>query len=140
MLQQEKIVKFMLLYPEYNVSIETNGTILPNEFLLRKAKFNCSPKLLNSGNKGLEKFLINKEVLSAIALTTDPCFKFVVNKIKDFKEIEEKFGSIVPKEQIYIMPEGVLIEENIKVYEKIMGKIIGGGYSTTPRIQNICFN
>ena len=51
LLQQDKIVQFMLLYPEYEVQIETNGTIMPNECLLKKAKFNCSPKLSNSGNE-----------------------------------------------------------------------------------------
>lgn len=140
LLQQEKIVKFMLLYPEYKVSIETNGTIMPNEFLLKNAKFNCSPKLSNSGNKAMQKFLLNIEVLKAIATTNQPCFKFVCNKIKDFQEIEEKVGNILSKDEIYIMPEWVLIEENIKVYNKIIGKIVSSGYSTTPRIQNVCFN
>lgn len=140
LLQQDKIIKFMLLYPEYNVQIETNGTILPNEFLLRQAKFNCSPKLANSGNERMSKYLVNKEALKAISESKEPCFKFVCKQIKDFQEIEEKFGTLIPKEQLYIMPEGVLIEENIKVYNKIIGKIVASGYSTTPRIQNICFD
>lgn len=137
LIQQEKIEKFMREHPEYSVQIETNGTILPSEYLLQNAKFNCSPKLASSGNK--ESIAIKPVILGIINATVKPCFKFVCSSEEDIDEVLVKF-SFLDRENIYIMPEGVTKEENTLVYEKIIGKIIREGLNTTPRLQNIAFD
>ena len=70
----------------------------------------------------------------------DTIFKFVVKSPECFKEIQEDFEPHIDKDKIYIMPEGVLVEENIKVYAKINDTLLQYGYNTTPRLQNIMFD
>lgn len=137
LLQQKMIEQFMRLNPEYTVQIETNGTVLPSPYLLENAKFNCSPKLDNSGNP--EHIAFKPTVLQIIARTKDVCFKFVCRTEEDIDEVLGKYP-FIPRSAIFIMPEGVRKEENTAVYEVIINKIIKEGVSTTPRLQNIAFD
>lgn len=137
LIHQHEIEMFVRAHPNWEVEIETNGTLLPNKFLLDNVKFNCSPKLACSGNKGMRTF--NEDALEAISDTEDPCFKFVCRTIDDLLEVQEKYP-MIPREQVYIMPEGVTKEENTAVYEEITAAIISLGFNTTPRLQNIMFD
>jgi len=137
LIHQHEIIQFMKENPEFEVEIETNGTILPEKFLLDQAYFNCSPKLTCSGNKDLRTY--NEDAIEAISQSEEPCFKFVCQTAEDIHEVLKNYSSI-PREQIYIMPEGVTKEENTAVYEKIAATIISEGLCSTPRLQNIMFD
>lgn len=103
--------------------------------------WNGSPKIGVSGNN--EKIAINHKVVSMISrampLTYEPIFKFVVKTEEDIDEVMEKF-SYLPKSQIWIMPEGVLIEQNTEILRKLAQRIVKEGICVTPRFQNILFD
>lgn len=137
MLQQDKIIKFMQAHPKYTVQIETNGTLMPKPYLVEHAKFNCSPKLLNSDNP--LKVTMKTKAIEELIKTKDICFKFVAKVPEDIDEVLKNY-SMIPKEYIYIMPEGVTKEENTAVYEVIAEKIIAEWLNSTPRLQNVMFD
>ena len=137
LIQQKKIEEWMRANPDFVVQIETNGTIMPSEYLLQHAKFNCSPKLLSSWNEW--KAAYRENVLKAISGTNAPCFKFVVTTKEDIDEVLRVYACI-PKHQIYIMPEWVTKEENTAVYDATIDYIIEKWLNTTPRLQNIAFD
>lgn len=140
MMQQRMIEKRIKdsYFEDWKFQIETNGTIMPSEYLLMRCKYNCSPKLLSSDNKHKRAYKIN--VLKAISeKSEEPCFKFVVKTNEDIDEVLKNY-SFLPKHQIYIMPEGVRVEENMRVYENTIDYIIEKGLNTTPRLQNVCFD
>jgi organic radical activating enzyme len=98
--------------------VETNGTIMPNEFLLKNIDlWNCSPKLRNSGMDNTMTF--KSEVIKKLN-TKNTIFKFVVNKEKEWKEIQETYLPIVDKKKIYLMPAG----ENQELLEKNMIRVV----------------
>ena len=98
--------------------VETNGTIMPNEFLLKNIDlWNCSPKLRNSGMDNAMTF--KSEVITKLN-TKNTIFKFVVNKEKEWKEIQETYLPIVDKKKIYLMPAG----ENQELLEKNMIRVV----------------
>ena len=84
--------------------VETNGTIMPNEYLLLNIDlWNCSPKLLNSGNDRSMTF--KPEVIKELN-KHNTIFKFVINDIKEWKEVKEIYYDIIDKNKIYLMPAG----------------------------------
>lgn len=128
-----------MLIEDWDIEIETNGTIMPSNVLLENCKFNCSPKLAMSGN--CKKSAYRQDVIQAIVeRSKEPCFKFVCSTPEDIDEVLKDFGDLIPREMLYIMPEGVTKEESTAVYEVIADKIIQEGLSTTPRLQNIMFD
>jgi len=135
LIQQDQIIEWMKANKDYDVEIETNGTILPEKYLLANARFNCSPKLLSSKNAAR----ISEVALVAISRTNDPCFKFVCFSETDIEEVLSNYA-FLPREQVYIMPEGVTKEENFENYKIIRDSIIKEGLNTTPRLQNIMFD
>ncbi len=142
LLQQDKIVKFLRQNPDYYTEIETNCTIMPDKYLLERNKkgllfFNCSPKLSNSLNHYRLRF--NPDVVKAISKKNNPVFKFVCKSSEDIKEALTVYGQIIPHNLISIMPEGVTVQENMKVYKKIIRTVVQYGLATHPRLQNIAF-
>lgn len=137
LLQQDKIIEFMQQNPDYTVQIETNGTISPKEYLMKHAKFNCSPKLWNSGHPWSK--MVKEKAIKDLIETKDICFKFVANTPEDIYDIF-KYYPMIPRHLIYIMPEGVTKEENTLVYERINDTILKEWLRTTPRLQNIMFD
>ena len=84
--------------------IETNGTILPNEYLLHNINlFNCSPKLANSGN---DKSSTYKPDVIKTLNKYNTIFKFVVNDDRQWKEIQEDYMELVDRKKVYLMPAG----------------------------------
>jgi organic radical activating enzyme len=139
MLQQKEIVTWIEENPDFEVEIETNGTILPKEELLTNPNvhFNCSPKLDSSGNSKIARFREN--ALLAISSKPSSCFKFVCSSPQDIEDVLAEYG-FLPREQIWIMPEGVTKEENFVAYEAIRDSLLKYNLQTTPRLQNIIFN
>lgn len=139
LLHQKQIEDFMRLHPEYTVQIETNWTIAPSSFLLKNAKFNCSPKLASSWH--ISRVALKEAVLKAIAqANAENCFKFVCSEDYDVLDVVDFYSWIIPLSQIYIMPEWVTKEENYSVFERIMPVILAKGLKVSFRGQNIMFD
>lgn len=115
LLHQNNIAKFLKWFSQkYGfrpiVEIETNGTIIPAEYILQHVDYwNCSPKLSNSGetherriNNIALRVLNNKHINSI--------FKFVVSSRSDVLELLNEFPNIDYK-RIVLMPAGATQEE-----------------------------
>ena len=105
--------------PKAYFEVETNGTIMPNDFLLDEITlWNCSPKLMNSGNDRSMTF--KPDVIKELN-TKNTIFKFVVNNIPQWEEIKELYLSIVDRTKVYLMPAGenqeLLNENKLNVVE-----------------------
>ena len=99
--------------PDPFFEVETNGTIMPNDFLLEEISlWNCSPKLTNSGND--QSMTFKPEVIEVLN-KFNTIFKFVINKEKEWHEIGYLYLPIIDNEKIYLMPAGEnqeLLEQN----------------------------
>lgn len=117
------------------VEIETNGTIMPTEYQLQFAQFNCSPKLRNSQN--IPQARRKKEVIQALA-QANTLFKFVVMHDEDLDEIEtewvQEFG--IPIDKVCLMPQGVTAEEVSKNAQRVVEYAKVKGYRLLGRLQN----
>jgi organic radical activating enzyme len=147
LIQQNTIAKFLKRQPDFYAEIETNGTIGVNAYILGEAKsgrvkFNCSPKLENSGNSSQHR--TKPRVIQQLVNTYSVIFKFVCRDNTDIDEVLNTYGPgsacNIPMHLISIMPEGVTKEENAQVYEQISDKILSLGLATHPRLQNIMFD
>ncbi len=136
LLQSEKI-RELLARPEFQdwaIEIETNGTIPPPEDFPENVQFNCSPKLGNSGVPK-EKRIKSKALGAFKKLNT--YFKFVVRDEKDIDEIAADYMPLlegVPKDRIYISPEGKIAEELDAVLEKIHDRVAQEGFVLGDRL------
>lgn len=90
MTELEKLISnYLQAFSYRQITIETNGTILPSWYLLMKVNFwSVSPKLSNSGNKA-----INGEVLKTLWEKPSQ-FKFVVRTKEDIQEAMEVVESL----------------------------------------------
>jgi organic radical activating enzyme len=107
-----KYVKFSLNVDAF-FEVETNGTIMPSDFLLNNISlWNCSPKLTNSGN---DKSITYKPEVIKELNKHNTIFKFVVNSEKEWQEIKDDYLFLVDKKKVYLMPAGEnqeLLNEN----------------------------
>tara|TARA_R100000935_G_scaffold28725_3_gene49121 strand:+ start:3369 stop:4100 length:732 start_codon:yes stop_codon:yes gene_type:complete len=109
MMQQAGLEEF-IKYIKHNINanayfeVETNGTIMPNEFLLYHIHlWNCSPKLNNSG---MDKAMAFKADVLKTLDSKNTIFKFVVNAEKEWEEIQNDYLPIITREKVYLMPAG----------------------------------
>jgi len=121
---------------------ETNGSVpLKEMFIAKLDMINCSPKLASSGNG---KNRDNKEAMEKIARQAKKgkaIFKFVVTTDKDLKEIEmlvKKYE--IPKEAIFLMPQGIKTEEIIEGSKKVSELVMQKGWNLSSRLQVILYN
>jgi organic radical activating enzyme len=133
LLQQNKIVEVIKHLPNWNVEIETNGTIMPLPEL-SNCQFNCSPKLENSGNEKQKRY--KPEVLEFINSLPNSWFKFVVSETKDLEEIDQIVSEcgLIP-EKILIMPEGHTIESTSKHLTTVEKAVSERGWKVAKRNQ-----
>jgi organic radical activating enzyme len=105
LIQRGKIDALLDRLPDWEVEIETNGTVMPTEKQLGRCRFNCSPKLENSGNPRERR--INGKVIEALAKVKSS-FKFVVTKPEELDEIEKDYLKPfnIPIDKVILMPEG----------------------------------
>ncbi|PIP57791.1 7-carboxy-7-deazaguanine synthase [Candidatus Woesebacteria bacterium CG22_combo_CG10-13_8_21_14_all_39_10] len=134
MLQQEKTGEFIKLIPDWEVEIETNGTIAPLPLLARKCQFNVSPKLGNSGNSLRVRY--KPEVLKVFNALPKTTFKFVVQAERDLEEIgriESECG--LDPSKIIITPEGST-QNDIKNHAlSVSEQVKQRGWRLLPRLQ-----
>lgn len=134
MLQQGRIAEFIKLIPDWEVEIETNGTITPLPLLAERCQFNVSPKLENSGDPSRLRY--KPEVLKAFNSLPRTTFKFVVQAEKDLKEIDQIVSECgLEPTKIIIMPEGIT-EEEIRSHAMIVAEQVKQrGWRLLPRLQ-----
>jgi organic radical activating enzyme len=135
LLQQGVILELLEKLNGWKIEIETNGTIIPSENFPPDTQFNCSPKLENSGVSKIRR--INREALSAL-VKRNTYFKFVVRNENDIEEILNVYIpmlSSVPKERIFISPEGVNVKELDAVLSKIRNRVLREGFALGDRLQ-----
>lgn len=133
LLQQKKIVELLNYLPNWNVEIETNGTIAPLQELYN-SQINCSPKLENSNNSKNRRF--RPEVLKIINELPNSWFKFVVTTQTDLEEIDQivKQCNLTP-EKILIMPEGVTLDATTAHLVIVEEAVKEKGWNVTKRNQ-----
>lgn len=104
LIQQKALPSLLRLLPEHFMEMETNGTIVPDEELLRRiGQFNVSPKLPHSGNDPARTW--KPEVLRRLADTDKAWFKFVAASEEDVLSVLQLAGRAgIPRERILIMP------------------------------------
>jgi len=132
--QLVKMLSYLRRVPR--IEIETNGTIPVGELAqCRNVYFNVSPKLSSSGNEGLKR--INEEALRGFAYTYRAVFKFVVTSPLDINEIE-----ILERQRlspIWVMPEGVTVESQIKGLKWLAPIAIQRNWSISLRLHILAF-
>jgi len=137
LIQQGKITRLLEKLPDWEVEIETNGTIIPISELLG-CQFNCSPKLENSGNSFQRRY--KPEVLKTINRLSKSQFKFVVVNLSDLEEIDRIVGDCgLNPEKILIMPEGQIAEEVEKHAGAVRELVKVRGWKMTLRNQLIWY-
>lgn len=104
LLQQGDLERLLSFFPSRYVEIETNGTILPSDFLLKRvSQWNVSPKLHHAGND-TDRCVV-PSVLARLAQTGVAWFKFVVSCEDDWCEIEALATQTeIPRDRILLMP------------------------------------
>jgi organic radical activating enzyme len=110
LLHQETIAEYIIWFRDtYGlvpfIEVETNGTIIPTEFLLTYVQqWNCSPKLANSGEPAHKRI---NEVALMLLKDYGACFKFVSGE----GDILEVFQDFNVGRNIVLMPCGQTQEE-----------------------------
>lgn len=138
LIQQEKLVKLISLLPDWEIEIETNGTIKPHNSLKNRCQFNVSPKLENSGNSVEIRY--SQKTLSDFSNLDDSWFKFVVVAPFDFKEIDQIVTQChISTNQVIIMAEGNEEEIVKKNMIQLLPEIEKRGFRILPRLQLILF-
>jgi organic radical activating enzyme len=137
MMQQAELLPLLRILTSYGheVHIETAGTIAPTkEFNSVVTQYNCSPKLLHSGNVLSKRF--KPIVIKAINDTNKAWFKFVVSDDIDvcFEEIAHIATTCdLPYDRIMVMPEGSTPSENIALAQKIVDRALVRGWGLSFR-------
>lgn len=145
LLQQERLIpllQFLKLEEQWWVEIETNGTIVPSDDLIKYTnQFNCSPKTSNSGPDNPLLDRMNMIAISKIAhLRKQGTFKFVVQKEEDMVEIRDYISEgDIYSSQVYLMPEGRIKEEQLERQEFVKEICSKEGYNFSPRLHILEF-
>lgn len=133
LIQQEAIENLLKKMPEWNIEIETNGTIIPTKDILKRAQINCSPKLKNSDNP--RELRIKDEVIKTL-IKANTFFKFVASSASDLDEIEKDFVNkfSIDINRVIIMPQGISSEEIRNNALKIIEGVKEKGYRLLGRL------
>jgi len=134
LLQKEAISNLIDLLPNWKYEIETNGTIMPTEKILKNFQFNCSPKLTNSSNSKTLRY--NPKVIKALN-KVDTQFKFVVSSPTDLDEIENDFikDLDIDVSKVVLMPLGTDNETLLKHMKLVAEVAKVKGYRMLSRLQ-----
>lgn len=133
LLQQRKVANLLQRIPNWDVEIETAGTISPLAELQERVQFNVSPKLANSGNSRAARFKPDVlRVFNRLPLTS---FKFVVESTEDFAEIDQIVQDCgLDQSKIIIMPEGSTQEDIRKHGLMVIEDVKRRGWRLMPRL------
>lgn len=133
LLQQRNVANLLQQMPDWDVEIETTGTIEPLPELQERVQFNVSPKLENSGNLRVARYRSQAlRILNGLPATS---FKFVVQSPADFGEIDEVVRDTpLDQSKIIIMPEGSTHEEVRKHGLAVVEEVKSRGWRLMPRL------
>ena len=126
LLQRNQLMHLVrLLYlDEFKVYIETNGTFYDKDIFNFTEEINCSPK----------KQQVDEDILYNLNIFHRVNFKFVYEDKNDLW-FEQVIASIkIPKEKVWIMPEGKTREEQINKMPEVIEYCKLKGYNFTPRL------
>ena len=126
-----------LLSPDWQIEIETNGTLPASPLIRERCQLNISPKLPSASNRART---IRPSVLRELAQSRNPWFKFVVANEADFEVMEQVISECdLPRDRIIVMPEGqsvaALREHALAVAERV--KL--AGYRLLPRLHVLMY-
>jgi organic radical activating enzyme len=140
-LNQKEVEEYITIYSPSWVEVETNGTIIPDSFLLNNVDlWNISPKR--------EADMIKKEsttpnilsIINEVESLEDYIVKFVVEDEADWdfvERIQERYE--IEKERIWVMPKSFFNERDdslrIEVYEESLKR----QYNYSPRLHVMLF-
>ena len=139
LLQQTEICEFLMsnynALEDINIEFETNGTVEFNKYFKTifdyfVVHFNVSPKFASSGNKEVEIFhkqFIERSYYSSI-------FKFVYVKGQVFEIFDFINENYIPKEKIYVMPEGATQKEQENLMPEVIEFCKKYGFTFSPRL------
>jgi len=143
LLHQKKIVEFLEWFKQVNgwipiVEIETNGTIIPIDELIKLvAYWNCSPKLSTTGETRKRRY--NEIALKKIQAQKNSIFKFVISEEADVLEMLNEF-EVINMSQVVLMPSG----ENQKLLnekrEMVLKQCIELGLRYCDRLHIVAWN
>jgi len=110
LLNQDKLTTLFKKLPDWEIEIETNGTITPIPELIKRCQFNCSPKTSNSLNS--RNIRIKQGAINTLK-SANTFFKFVVVSPNDVKEAERDYVKpfMLDPNRVIIMPQGATSEE-----------------------------
>lgn len=143
LIQQQQIAELInSLDSLETVEIETNGTIVPEDYLLGIDKpeiiINCSPKLESSGNLPIRH---NPKALRKISLYPRSIFKFVVTTEKDLEEIKAIAAEAdIPASKMFLMAEGASKAEQEENQRRTSDLALQEGWNFTPRLHILLFD
>jgi len=112
-----------------NISVETNGTIIPSEELRKFVSFwSVSPKLGSSENEPFD----SEKLLSWLRLDINLQLKFVISKKDDMKEVGELLKRIKEPSSLWhvvviLQPEGSNAKKTYPLLPKWAEKFLPGG-------------
>ena len=100
LLQQDELISLLGHLYDYQITIETNGTIKPCFALLdRVDRWNISPKL------GFINYNTLKHIIEELCERDNYIFKIVVQDQNDVKQIRDLLYILnIPKHKVYLMP------------------------------------
>ena len=122
-----------------HITIETNGTIWHD---VKHDLTSLSPKTKNSNPVGTtweyrhDKLRLNYSSLAKfMEESPDYQFKFVIEDEQDLPEIEEILTDLcVPRDKVWLMPQGITKEEVLNRQESIVNLCINTGYNYSDRL------
>jgi len=130
MLQQEELDKLIHNLHDYEIEIETNGTIVP-KLKAYNLRYNVSPKppsaktLKNINIKTLKKYLQIKS-----------SFKFVISDSHDMDWVNNIISlAKIPAKKVILMPEGIDLNTIVKNSIHLVQYIKKYDYRLIPRLQ-----
>lgn len=135
-----KQLLFELQMADYVIEMEDNGTIAPSDYITEKLEidlYHITPKLANSG---LTKTQRNRKnvIRKYVELSQNNCrvvFKYVISTPEDFAEVcalVKKYD--IPRESVWIMPEGISLEQTMRNSKWLIERCIEVGFNFTPRL------
>jgi organic radical activating enzyme len=144
MLHQKKLKEFLMWFKEsYGwlpiIEIETNGTILPDEYFFTVVDYwNCSPKLSTSGETKIRRF--NEVSLDRLNKSTKTIFKFVISNENDVLEVLNEYGNTIDMKKVVLMPAGDSQNLLNKTREIVLEQCIKLGLRYSDRLHIVGWN
>lgn len=119
----------------WHIEVETAGTVQPTDWALADL-YTVSPKLANSGNLLAQRY--HPETLTAFAQSGKAVFKFVVEGLADFAELDQ-LVTTHRLHPVYIMPQGILAEQVQQTAQQVANAAIERGYYLTTRLHVLLY-